>query len=177
VQPKRPAKRPRGPWVQLACLCEGIEAEGSVLSLRRIIDVVSFDLTAEDETGQRVPISLEQLPPDAKPPTLNLHLIVALKSDDYEGSPMLTIEAELPNGERQVGHRGRARFLGRGHGYHINISLQMAVHNPGLFWFNVRVGRRLMARIPLDVRFRSPEEARSAQRMERTDGLAGTVLA
>jgi hypothetical protein len=131
-----------GPYIQAACLCEKvIEEKTGVLSLIRIIDVVTHSVTG--------PSSPEQMPPVL----FNFVLVLMLKSGRAAGRYDLKIVPELPSGETQDPFIISVHFEGEEKGQNVVTNMQFLFTQEGLYWFNVYLGGEKWTAIPFRVKY------------------------
>jgi len=133
-----------GPYVAVATLCERAlqEADGT-LSLIRIIDSVTIQAV-----GNEAP---DTLPPGAQ---VSCTLVVSLRAGEARGSQPVSILIEKPDGRRDSGPQLSVPFVtGPSAGANLIFPIQMAVDTAGLYWFELRVGDRLMSKVPLQVNY------------------------
>lgn len=144
-------KRPRGPWVHLACICDKVDSEGNVLTLHRIIDVLNVFVGVPGPDGELLPPPGGELPTTLPSADINFVLVVSLKSGDYVGEGTIRVELEWPNGRRFPGYRQKITLRGAGHGFNFTIAQSLRFGEPGTIWFNVYFGRRLLTKVPFTV--------------------------
>ena len=132
----------RGPYIQVAALCERVLREGDgVASLIRIIDTVTHT--------ERGPSPPEEMPEVHYP----LFLIITLKSGTARGRHDVTIIPEQPSGETLQEITLSVNMEGEGKGINIASRIDIPYRLEGLYWFNVQFDHRLITRIPLEVRY------------------------
>lgn len=127
-----------GPYVQMAALCERVlEGKDGVLSVIRIID--RFTFTASGPS-----------PPEEMPPgTINITIVIMLKSGFARGRFNLRIIPNTPSGKTLSGLGAGVLLEGDDRGANVVLSGQMHVKEEGLYWFDVLLQEQLLTRIPL----------------------------
>ncbi|MDO8673827.1 MAG: hypothetical protein Q7O66_20650 [Dehalococcoidia bacterium] len=132
----------RGPYVQVAALCERVltEADG-VTSLIRIVDRITHAAH-----GPGAPQEMPEF-------RLSLFLVVVLKSGSAKGRHEITITPELPSGEPLTSISSSIMLEGEGKGAQVVTQLNMPFGLEGLYWFNVKFDSRVISRLPLEVRY------------------------
>ncbi|MBI2854359.1 MAG: hypothetical protein HYX87_05485 [Chloroflexi bacterium] len=140
VEPVNPFDR--GPFVQVAALCERVlrEADG-VVSLIRLVDVVTHT-----EHGPNAPADMPEI-------HYPLMLVLVLKSGVSRGRHDITIIPELPSAERLNPMTMSVNMEGGSRGVSIITRLDMVYKLEGLYWFNVQFDGRPITRIALEVRY------------------------
>lgn len=132
----------RGPYVQVAALCERVltEADG-VMSLIRIIDRITHSTQGPD-----APENMPEF-------RYSLFLVIVLKSGSVKGRHEITITPELPSGETLPAVSASIMMEGEGRGAQVVTGLNMPFKLEGLHWFNVSFGKKIITRLPLEVRY------------------------
>src|SRR5512146_1663267 len=131
------------PHVAAALICERvIEEKDGDISAIRIIDRAETKIRIEGK-----------LPPPEKlneiVPTLQLAMLVGLKSGSFKGKGVVEIDGESPNGTVKRLGLHEFEFLGSEHGQNLIVNLLVQVKEEGLHWFNVKFNGELLTRIPL----------------------------
>lgn len=131
-----------GPYVQVAAFCERLlrEADG-VVSLIRVVDVITHQEGGTD--------------PPREMPTFRypLTLVLLLKSGRARGRHEITVEPELPSGERPGSMSVTVQMEGEGRGTHVGLQVDIPYSMEGLHWFNVKFDEIILTRLPLEVRY------------------------
>lgn len=132
----------RGPYVQVAALCERVlrEADG-VISLIRIVDRITHE-----ERGPDAPRDM----PTVRFP---LTLVLTLKAGSARGRHDVTIMPELPSGATLSPFTLTVQMEGENRGVNIISSIDIPYSVEGLYWFNIMFDGRLLTRLPLEVRY------------------------
>jgi hypothetical protein len=132
----------RGPYVQVACICETvIEDKAGVISLIRIIDVLTHEARGPNPPEQMVPIQFRG------------KLVLMLKSGETRGRHDLTIQPELPSGELENPITMSVHFEGDERGQNLITDLQFVFKHEGLHWFNVHINDEKLTSIPFLIRY------------------------
>jgi hypothetical protein len=142
----------RGPYLTIAAFCENvIEDKSGVLSLIRIID--RWTVTAQGPDA-----------PEAMPPTLfNNNLVLNLKSGDARGSHTISIEPELPSGERLPPMTQSIHLEGGNRGSNLIMRVNLELTMPGIYWFRILIDNEFLTQVPFEViytRFVPPQISR-----------------
>ena len=143
-----------GPWVILACFTDAVQQEkDGTLRLGRIIDKINIEVKATAPGGEEVTMSLEQLLPSLPPLPVTLILVVGIKGGDFAGDAVLAIEIDRPDGKRVSGLRRSMTLPGAHGGMNAILRMTLSFEGPGVRWFNVRLGRKLLTRVPMEVSY------------------------
>ena len=132
-----------GPYIQVAAFCERVlqEADG-VVSLIRIVDVITNTQAGADP------------PKDMPPFHYALTLMMILKSGRAKGRHTLTVEPELPSGEKKGETSVTVQLEGEGRGVNVGMKMDFEFTMEGLYWFTVKFDEDLvLTRLPLNVRY------------------------
>lgn len=131
-----------GPYLQIATLCERVlrEADG-VSSLIRIVDTVTHH-----EHGPNPP---EEMPEFHFP----LTLFICFKSGRARGRHEISIIPEQPSGESLTPMIVSVNLEGENKGVNIASRIDIPYKYEGLYWFRVEFDKKLVTRIPLEVRY------------------------
>ena len=131
-----------GPYIQNAVFCDRVlrESDG-VLSLIRIVDVITHS-----EGGTEPP---EEMPKFRYP----LTMVLTLKAGTSKGRHEVSIEPELPSGEKAGAMTVTVQMEGEGRGTNIIAPLDIEYSMEGLYWFNVKFDGVVLTRMPLQVRY------------------------
>lgn len=131
-----------GPYVQAACLCEGVlEDKTGCLTLIRIIDTLTHT--------QASPNPPEQLPPF---PT-RFKLVIMLKSGMAQGRWTLKIVPSLPTGEVENAIVTTAHLDGEERGHNQIIDVDFVFRYEGLHWFKVYLDDELLTAVPVRIKY------------------------
>ncbi|MCA1708413.1 MAG: hypothetical protein LC808_36100 [Actinobacteria bacterium] len=133
-----------GPYVSLATFCEQvIEDKEGVLTLVRIIDQVTVSATGEGAS--------DELPAGA---TINTTLVISLKPGQARGRQTVKISFEHPDTSHHPGPELPVHFTqGPSVGANFVLKVGLTLSTPGVYWADVLVNRRLVTRVPLEVRY------------------------
>jgi hypothetical protein len=149
-----------GPWISTACFAEHVERNpNGTLTLHRIIDRLTVALTVRDQSGAVVEAPgavdrvLHELP---QPMPCELTLVLSLKSGGFEGDLDIRIDL-VPLGRDRVDRGSPMKVsLPRGiGGVNIVAQLSFSYTKPGVRWWNVWGGRRLLTRVPFEIVFQA----------------------
>ena len=132
-----------GPYLQTAVVCERVlNEQDGVLSLIRIVDRIVQSAVGPD-------------PPEEMPPvSINLSMVVVLKSGEARGSHPVYIALEAPSGQEMGEQQLQVLLEGEGdRGVNLVVNLAFQAEMPGLYWFSTYFGddRILLTRTPLRV--------------------------
>lgn len=130
-----------GPWLQTAVFCERVlyEKDG-VVSLIRIVDRFTFTASGPDAP--------ERIPPGAAIP---INGLLTFKSGFAKGSYTVTVTVTTPT-NRKLRTVSLPMFLeGDDRGVNLGFNANLVDLEEGLYWFDVRVGDRLVTRMPLRI--------------------------
>jgi hypothetical protein len=141
-----------GPFVAMAVLCERVEprADGTV-DVFGIVDGVV--LTAEDDD----PLSLH---PAA---VLSLNVLLSLKAGALRGEHEVGVQGVYPSSSPGPGVSRRVQFTDDLPGASFVVPLELAVHEPGTYAFDVCCDGRLLTKIALQVVYERPDLASPRQ--------------
>jgi|SRR5581483_9393294 len=130
-----------GPYLLVAALCEHvIEDKRGVLSLIGLVDRITHTATGPE-------------PPRLMPPvTVNLHLVITLKSGAARGRSEIRIGLIEPSGMKAPADLVHpVYFEGEDRGVNILTRLNLELDKEGLYWFEVSHEGRLLTRVPLRI--------------------------
>lgn len=129
-----------GPYVTLATFCEqAIEDKNGVLTLVRIIDQITAS-GASDELPQGAAVATT--------------LVVGLKPGQARGRQTVQVAIEHPDGTRHPGSDLPVHFTqGPVVGANLVLNMTIALSTTGIYWADVLVNKRLVTRVPLEVRY------------------------
>ena len=133
-----------GPFVTVAVFCErAITENDGVLSLMRIIDTVNVEAQG--------PFAPDELPPGS---ILNTTFVLMIKAGQALGRQVVQITLEHPDTRVHPGPE-KAVNLSGGPAGGANLVMNMGIQlsDAGLYWANVMINGRLMARVPLMVNY------------------------
>jgi hypothetical protein len=132
-----------GPFVNVAVFCEKVlQEQDGVLSVIRIVDQIGIEAEGPDA-------------PDVLPPgTIQTTLLVCLKAGQARASQKIQVVLESPDGSRKLGPELAVNFSpGPGGGANVIMPTAIEVTSAGLYWADVNVNDRLMARVPLQITY------------------------
>ncbi|HUA83480.1 MAG TPA: hypothetical protein VMB85_06435 [Bryobacteraceae bacterium] len=132
------------PYVHVAAFCQtALNEANGVLSLIRLID--------------RYPIVGQTK--EMQPTTINITLAVVLKSGNMTGSATLSIKPMKPDGNPMPPLNVPVLFEGMERGVGIITQMQLALTEPGLYWFDVFIDEVvLLTRIPLRILYQEGQQ-------------------
>jgi hypothetical protein len=131
-----------GPYIQAACFCQmAFPDNAGSLSLIRLIDTVNI-------TGQG-----PNPPKDMPPATINLNLVLMLKSGNSQGRYEIKIVPELPNGSSLDPQIYSIRLEGEEKGHNLIISIAFTFSLEGLYWFWVYFDDERFTAIPIRIKY------------------------
>lgn len=133
-----------GPYVNLAVFCEqAIEDKNNVLTLVRIVDQLTVSASGDDAP--------EDLPPGA---VVNTNLVIGLRAGQARGKQTVQVVLEHPDGSRHGGPDVPVHFTqGENGGANLILKMALALSTAGAYWADILVNKRLVTRIPLDIRY------------------------
>lgn len=139
-----------GPYVGAATFCERVlEEKDGVLSATRMVNQINLKTEGPDA-------------PDEMPAGIVIQttLLIILRAGQARGSQTVQISIEAPDGSRTDGPEVAVNFGGGPEGgINMVLPMQLAISIAGLYWADVKVNKRLVTRVPLDVTYgftRSP---------------------
>jgi hypothetical protein len=149
----------KGPYLQLACLCEKVlnDSDG-VLSLIRIVDRLIQTATGIDVPDQMPPFLLS-----------DIKLVIALKAGEARGRYAIKIRPEDPSGIQLPPFETPIQLSPGNQGVNLVSDLQFAVQLEGVYWFDVlfvpggEAEDWLLTRIPLEVLYRPQKLSPAAE--------------
>ena len=130
-----------GPWLQTAVFCERIlEEKDGVVSLMRIVDRLVVTASGPDAP--------ERMPPGG---AFQVRGLLSFKAGFARGSFEVKLSVITPS-NRKLEDVTLSMFL-EGEDRGVNLPFNMNLQNveEGLYWFDVRVGERLVTRMPLRI--------------------------
>ncbi len=132
----------RGPFLQVAALCEKVlhEADGGI-SLIRLVDRVTHTVQ-----GPNAPNEM----PEFRYP---LTLVLGLKAGVARGRHDVTITPELPSGETMPPITMAVQMEGEARGVNLFAQIDLPYRLEGLYWFSIRFDQMTLTRVPLEVRY------------------------
>ena len=129
-----------GPYVSVATLCDRVltEQDGSISVIRAIQRTFA---PVASGSGSAAPVVLT--------------LLITLLSGAARGRESITIQTVQPSGLRGPSQSFDVFFEGEERGINLIVN-PFVLSNPleGLYWFEVRIGERMLTRIPLRVVYR-----------------------
>lgn len=132
------------PYLTAALICERVlqEKDGS-LSVIRIVDRAEAKIHVQGDAP------IEQMQQAGMNPTLQLMMLVGIKSGSFKGKGLITIEAEKPSGEKTPNIATlELDFTGGDQGQNIIVNLQVQLKEQGLHWLNIQFNGSLLTRVP-----------------------------
>lgn len=133
-----------GPFVNVAAFCERVlQEKDGVLSAVRIIDQINVQAEGPEA-------------PDALPPgqVIQVTLLLVLKAGEARGNQTVQVILEQPDGSRREGPELSVNFApGPAGGANLIVPMAIEVESAGLYWADVEVNTRLIARTPLQVNY------------------------
>ncbi len=134
-----------GPYVNLAVFCEQvIEDKSNVLTLVRIVDQITVSVSAGTDVS-------DDLPPGSG---MNTNLVIGLRAGEARGKQRVQITFEHPDGSRHPGPEMPVHFTpGAAGGANLVLNITIALSTAGVYWADVLVNKRLVTRLPLEVRY------------------------
>lgn len=133
-----------GPYVNAAFICERLlQEQDGVKSAIRIVD--RFNRSIHVTSGE---------PPEKMPPlSVDLWLLLKLKSGSCKGKKDIRITFLAPGGGVLGSHSGSVVFGGDNRGVDVQVRLQMDLGEEGVYWFDVLLDEWLLTRVPLEIRY------------------------
>ena len=133
-----------GPYVTVAAFCDrAITENDGVISLMRVIDTVNLQVQG--------PVAPDELPPGG---LLNTTFVVMIKAGQALGRQVLQITVEHPDTTVRPGPEEAINLSGGPNGgANIIMRMNIQLSDTGLYWANVLINGRLMARSPLQVNY------------------------
>src|SRR5262245_38494272 len=112
------------PYVQVAAFCQTAlsEAQG-MLSLIRLMD--RYQVVGPTK--------------DMQPTTVNLTLVIVLKSGNMQGSATMTVRPIKPDGSQMPPLNATVLFEGLERGVGLVSQIGLVVNDAGLYWFEVLI--------------------------------------
>jgi hypothetical protein len=134
-----------GPFVGLAVLCQHVERkpDGS-MDVLGIVEGVLLDPPRPSEAD---PLELRPVA------VLPLRLVVSLRAGGCLGSYEVGVAGRYPAGNLGPSTGVRIEFNAERPTATINVPLELEVHEPGTYRFDISVGGRLLTTVPLRVVF------------------------
>ena len=131
------------PYVQIAAFCQtALQENNGALSLIRLVD--------------RHPVVGPTK--EMQPTTVNLTLVVVLKSGNMTGSATLTIKPTKPDGTPLPSMNAPVLFEGMERGVGLVTQMGLLVNEGGLYWFDVLIEQVLLTRIPLRILYQQSQQ-------------------
>jgi hypothetical protein len=129
-----------GPFVALAVLCERIvpRPDGAV-DVHGIVDGVALTPAPPDPLGLK-PAGI-----------VSLTAVVSLRAGEARGRHEVSLRGTYPSGADGPAVSRTVEFTDRVPGASLVVPLELEVHEPGTYHFDVRVDGALVTRIPLRV--------------------------
>lgn len=129
-----------GPFLVAAMLCEKIlQEKDETISVIRMVD--------------RLVITVSTLnSPETMPSTsVNLYMLISLKSGTARGRDTIGLRAEAPSGLIITDQLFPVLFEGDDRGTNLVINLNITLEQEGVYWFNILLEEQLLTRVPLRV--------------------------
>lgn len=127
-----------GPYVQVACFCENVLHDVSgPFSLVRIVDTIE-----SSASGPNPPV-------DMPPVTINLKMVLMLKSGTALGRHEIKIQPQLPTKETKEPHYYTTHLEGEEKGHNFIIDFSFTLEQEGTYWFNIFFDEAKLTAIPL----------------------------
>lgn len=131
-----------GPFLAAAFFCESIlEDKDGALSAIRIVDRVT-----QTATGPGAP-------KDMPPLTIQLWMLIALRSGEARGRRTISIRPEGPSGQQAPPIELPIQFEGEERGQNFRTQLGFVAEHEGLYWFDVLLEDERLTRVPLRVTY------------------------
>ena len=129
-----------GPYLTAALICEKVlQEKDDVASIIRIVDRIVVTANASNS-------------PEVMPTTtINLNILISLKSGKARGRHTVRLRTEAPSGLKLPDQLLPVLFEGEDRGANLIINANMAVDQEGVYWFDVFLEERLLTRIPLRI--------------------------
>lgn len=130
----------KGPYLVAAILCEKIlQEQDGTISIIRMIDRLAITVSA-------------LISPETMPPTpITLQALISLKSGSAKGRETIVVRTETPSGLTLPDQLFPVLFEGDDRGVNIIITLNIIVGQEGVYWFEVRLDKQFLTRIPLRI--------------------------
>jgi hypothetical protein len=137
---------PHGPFVAMAVLCDRVEPKpDGTVDVFGIVDGVVLTPEGDDAFG---------LKPAAE---LSLTAVISLKAGDERGPHEVALQGVYPGGAPGPSVARTVAFTDDMPGASFIVPLDLKVHEPGLYAFDLRYDGSLLTRIGLQVYYASPE--------------------
>ena len=131
---------PTGPFVALAVLCDRIEPKpDGTVDVYGIVDGVVLTPEGDDALGLR---------PAA---TLSLTAVVSLKAGNRRGTHRISLQGVYPSGADGPTAARPVEFTDDMPGASFVVPLELEVHEPGIYAFDIACDGTLLTRITLQV--------------------------
>jgi hypothetical protein len=132
-EPDRPL-----PYVSLATFCEKVlQEKDGVLSAIRLVDTINVD------------------EPSPAGKTIELTALIGLRSGKAKGSYDLGFHLHPPTGpSAHLATPGQVQLNGEEHAVTFALQVRLTLlQEPGLYWLDLEVDRRVLTRIPLRINY------------------------
>lgn len=147
TMPKKKSKSRQkigGPFLAAAFFCENVlEDKDGVLSAMRIVDTINVAIhpsAPADFPSAETPLQLQQ------------NMLFIIKTGDAPGKYEFSITAESPAGKKQEVDKREIELHGPvAGGLNIRHAITFLLRSAGVYWFSVRINRKLMTRVPLSI--------------------------
>lgn len=135
----------RGPFVAIAVLCQGVERrDDGTLDLHGIVEGVALEPAPPSDDD---PLGLR---PAA---VLSFRLVVSLRAGDVRGQRRVDVVGRYPAGNAGPSTGRDVEFSEHLPTATLNVPLELEVHEPGTYVFDVLVDGTVVTRVPLVVVF------------------------
>jgi len=130
----------RGPFVAMAVLCDRVDPrDDGTVDVHGIVDGVVITPEGDDPLGLR---------PAAE---LSLMAVVSLRAGEVRGEHRIALRGVYPGGAPGPGASRAIEFTDEAPGASFVVPVELQVHQPGLYTFDVLFDDRLLTRIGLQV--------------------------
>jgi len=130
----------QGPFVAMAVLCDRVDPrDDGTVDVYGIVDGVVITPEGDDPLGLR---------PAA---VLSLKAVVSLRAGDLRGEHRIALQGGYPGGAQGPSASRVIEFSDEAPGASFVVPVELQVHQPGLYSFDVLVDDRLLTRIGLQV--------------------------
>jgi hypothetical protein len=137
----------RGPHVAMAVLCQAVQRrDDGTMDVLGIVEGLMLDPPPPDD---RDPLGLKPVA------VLPLRLLVSLRAGESRGPSRLDVVGRFPGGNAGPSTGMQIAFSDERPAATINVPVELEVHEPGTYRFDVHVDGRLLTSVPLRVLFTS----------------------
>lgn len=132
-----------GPFVAMAVLCQGVQRrEDGTMDVLGIVEGVVLE---PPQPGEDDPLGLRPVA------VLPLRLLVSLRAGGLRGPQRVEVVGRYPGGARGPSTGVPVEFTDARPAATVNVPIELQVHQPGTYAFDVLVGGRRVAEVPLRV--------------------------